>query len=335
MDTCYRASMSADRRPYDGLTPDTVIDAVEALGYQCDRRILALNSYENRVYQIGIEDAVPIVGKFYRPGRWSNESILEEHEFSLELVDYEIPVVPPLECDGTTLHEFAGYRYAVFPRQGGRRPELEHREDRLRTGRYIGRIHALGRVRAFQHRPTLNAEDFGWKSVDFLTRGEWIPADLFEAYETLSHQLLQRIELILEETGMIPNIRLQGDCYPGNILWNDDGPHFVDFDDCRSGPSIQDLWMLLSGDREEMTGQLADYMEGYSDFSDLDYRELLLIEPLRTLRMMHYAAWLARRWHDPAFPQAFPWFNTVHYWQDHILSLREQLALLEEPPLSV
>ena len=327
--------MTGSLTPYEHLTPDAVIDALETAGFESDGRIFPLNSYENRVYQLGVQDGPPLVGKFYRPGRWSDAAILEEHAFTLELVALEIPVVAPLDINGSTLNECHGYRYALFPRQSGRQPELETREDRQWIGRYIGRIHAAGRVRPFKHRPQISIDDLGRQSVVFLLEEGWLPAELEQAYELLCDQLLERIEIRFRDAGDVAAIRLQGDCHLGNVLWNDAGPHFVDFDDCRAGPPIQDLWMLLSGDREEQTVQLGDYVSGYTDFSDLDYRELLLLESLRTLRMIHYAAWLARRWNDPAFPMAFPWFHTARYWQDHLLELKEQLGALDEPPLAV
>jgi Ser/Thr protein kinase RdoA (MazF antagonist) len=304
---------------YSGLTPDTLLDAVEDCGYRTDGRFLALNSYENRVYQVGIEDETPIIAKIYRPGRWSNEAILEEHNFALELAKEEIPVVAPLTIDGSTLHSWQGYRLALYPRQGGHWPEMNTLEEREWMGRFIARMHAVGSTQSFEHRPVLDIESFGQQS----------------AYQTLSQDLLQQISSIFESAGNIKQLRLHGDCHPGNILWTQQGPHFVDLDDCRTGPAMQDLWMLISGDRHEMQSLLIDIIEGYIQFQDFDERELLLIEPLRTLRIMHYAAWLARRWQDPAFPRAFPWFNTDRYWEEHILALREQASLLNEPALVI
>ena len=320
---------------YARLTPDTLLGAVESLGYVTSGQLLALNSYENRVYQVGLEDAAPLIAKFYRPQRWSDAAIIEEHAFALELAAHEIPVVAPLQTGQTTLHRFEGYRFAVYPRQGGHWPELGNREERLWMGRFIGRIHAVGAARPFEHRPALDIDSFGHRPSRFLIEEGFLPAHIETAYRTLVADLLDRISEHFERAGGISRIRLHGDCHPGNILWTDDGPHFVDLDDCRSGPAIQDLWMLLSGDRSEMQLQLGEILEGYEQFRELDYREIQLIEALRTLRMIHYAGWLARRWDDPAFPRAFPWFNTPRYWEEHILALREQAALLQEPPLVV
>lgn len=324
-----------DIADYSALTPDTLLDAVDTCGYRTDGRLLALNSYENRVYQVGIEDAPPVIAKFYRPGRWSTECILEEHAFSLELAAEEIPVVAPLQTNHTTLHDYQGFRFALYPRQGGHWPELNSRQEREWMGRFLARIHAVGATRPFRQRPALDIDSFGHQSRRLLLERGFIPAHIETAYRTLTEDLLQQVAAVFDAAGNIGHIRLHGDCHPGNILWTDQGPHFVDLDDCRTGPAIQDLWMLISGSRDEMQMQLKDILEGYLQFREFDYRELQLIEPLRTLRIIHYAAWLARRWDDPAFPQAFPWFNTDRYWEDHILALREQAGLLDEPALDV
>ena len=320
---------------YSGLTPDTLLDAVEDCGYRTDGRFLALNSYENRVYQVGLEDEAPVIAKIYRPGRWSNAAILEEHGFTLEMANEEIPVVAPLTIDGSTLHDWQGYRLALYPRQGGHWPELNTREEREWMGRFIARMHAVGSTQPFEHRPVLDIESFGHQSRSYLLEQNFIPGHIETAYQTLSQDLLAQISSRFETAGNIKQLRLHGDCHPGNILWTEQGPHFVDLDDCRTGPAMQDLWMLISGDRHEMQSQLIDIIEGYIQFHDFDERELQLIEPLRTLRIMHYAAWLARRWQDPAFPRAFPWFNTDRYWEEHILALREQASLLNEPALVI
>ncbi len=320
---------------YAALSPDTLLDAVDACGYRTSGQFLALNSYENRVYQVGLDEGLPLIAKFYRPGRWSDESILEEHAFALELAAQEIPVVAPLVIDDTSLHSHRGYRFALYPRQGGRWPELNQREDRLWMGRFIGRIHAVGSTRPFRHRPVLDIDSFGTGSYQFLLEQGFIPAHIELAYRTLVEDLLQQVAGRFDSAGNVRQIRLHGDCHPGNVLWTEKGPHFVDLDDCRTGPAMQDLWMLISGSRDEMQAQLADIIEGYVQFHDLDYRELQLIEALRTLRIIHYAAWLARRWEDPAFPLAFPWFDSPRYWEEHILALREQAGLLDEAPLSV
>ena len=327
--------MSANTAPYDRLTPDVILDAVESAGYLVDGRMLALNSYENRVYQIGIEEATPVIAKFYRPHRWSDVQILEEHAFTQELAEREIPVVPPLAINGKTLHEFAGYRFSLSPRRGGRAPELDNPEVLEWMGRFLGRIHAVGATRAFVHRPAIDIESHGQIPRDWLMQSEFIPAELRDVWASVADQALTGVRACYQRAGEVANIRLHGDCHAGNVLYTDDGPHFVDFDDCRTGPAMQDLWMLLAGTREEMTKQLRDVIGGYEDFADFDRRELHLLEALRTLRLIHYSAWLAQRWDDPAFPRAFPWFNTQRYWQDRILELREQVAAMEEGPIHI
>jgi Ser/Thr protein kinase RdoA (MazF antagonist) len=325
---------ATESAPYYKLDPDTVLQAVESTGLLSDGRLLALNSYENRVYQVGIEEGIPVVAKFYRPGRWSNEQIQEEHDFSLELAAAEIPLIAPTRINGETLHHHDGFRFTLFKRQGGHAPELENREIRLWLGRFIGRIHAIGRSRSFSSRPALSPQRFGSESIETIIEGRWLPPHLDHAFESLAGDLMTRIQGAYEQADGVASIRLHGDCHPGNLLWRD-GPFFVDMDDCQSGPAVQDLWMLLSGDCREMEHQLADVIEGYSQFCDFNLRELLLIEALRTLRMLHHAAWLARRWEDPAFPIAFPWFDGPRYWEDLILSLREQLAAMQEPALTL
>jgi Ser/Thr protein kinase RdoA (MazF antagonist) len=324
--------------PYAHLTPDAVLDALDSVGLGTDGRLLALNSYENRVYQVGREEGPPVVAKFYRPARWSDAAILEEHAFTRELADLEIPVVPPLALEnGATLHEHAGFRFAVYPRRGGRMPEFDRPETLEWMGRFIGRIHAVGALKPFAHRPVLDIASFGEEARDFLLRGEWLPADLLPAWKSVIDQALEPGPALLRAGRHFATPRLHGDCHAGNVLWTEGGetpgPHFVDFDDSRMGPAVQDLWMLLSGDRGSQIRQLADVLAGYEDFREFDPRELHLVEALRTLRLIHHAAWLARRWDDPAFPAAFPWFNTQHYWQDRILELREQIALMQEEPL--
>lgn len=322
------------QHPYDQLTPDVVIAAVESLGAQGDGRILALNSYENRVYQVGIEEGAPLIAKFYRPGRWSDAAIGEEHAFALELAAQEIPVVPPLVRDGESLFELQGFRFAVFERRGGRWPELGTAADREWMGRFLGRIHAVGRQQRFHHRERIEVARMGESSRDFLLDAGWLPDHLCEAYESLTGDLIERAHNAFDAAGA-GRLRLHGDCHRGNVLWTEAGPHFVDLDDCATGPAIQDLWMLLSGSRAEMSEQMAQILEGYTRFSTFDYSELVLVESLRALRMIHYAAWLARRWEDPAFPRAFPWFEEPRYWEEHVLQLREQLAAVDEGPLSV
>jgi Ser/Thr protein kinase RdoA (MazF antagonist) len=326
--------------PFAGLTPDVVLDALESVGLRGDGRLLALNSYENRVYQVALQDGPPCVAKFYRPRRWTDAQILEEHAFVRELDEEEIPVVAALSPSGKgTLHAFGGYRFAVYPNCGGRAPELEDRATREWLGRFIGRIHAIGSRTAFRERPALDIESFGEEPRDWLLAHGFVPPDLVAAYQSVVELALAGVRRAFAAAGEVRTLRLHGDCHAGNVLWLPEGanagPHFVDFDDSRTGPAVHDLWMLLSGDRDEMAGALADILAGYEDFRDFDRRELVLIEALRTLRLIHYAAWLARRWDDPAFPAAFPWFNTQRYWQDRILELREQVAAMDEPPLEV
>jgi Ser/Thr protein kinase RdoA (MazF antagonist) len=326
--------MNTQPAPYSTLTPDIILQAIDSIGLVTDGRLLALNSYENRVYQIGIENSAPVVTKFYRPNRWTTTAILEEHAFIEELASNEIPVVPPLKCrENKTLHEFDGFRFSVFPKQGGRVPDIEGRENLEWMGRFIARIHAIGALKNFKERPALNIVNFGHEPSDYLLEHDFIPAELLNAYQTIITLALDRVKRCFERAGTLKTLRLHGDCYPGNILWTDDGPHFVDFDDSRMGPAIQDLWMLTSGDRAEMTLQFKQLMTGYRTFYDFNPNELHLVEALRTLRLIHYSAWIAKRWEDPAFPLAFPWFNTIRYWQDRIIELREQIALMDEEPI--
>ncbi len=315
------------------LEPGVVLDALDSVGLYGDGRLLALNSYENRVYQIGMEQGPPVVVKFYRGQRWSDAAILEEHQFVNELVENEIPVVPPLLIGGQTLQHYQGFRFAVFPRQGGRAPELDRPGTLEWVGRLMGRIHAVGHARSYQARPAIDVQSFGIEPRAWLLAHDFIPPELLASWQSVSAQALEGVARCFERAGPYTSLRLHGDCHGGNVLWTDDGPHFVDFDDSRSGPAIQDLWMLLSGERADMTRQLGDVLAGYEDFFEFDPRQLHLLEALRTLRLLHYSAWLAMRWHDPAFPLAFPWFNTVRYWQDRILELREQVALMDEAPL--
>jgi Ser/Thr protein kinase RdoA (MazF antagonist) len=319
---------------YAGLTPDTVLDALDSVGLRGDGRLLALNSYENRVYQVWMEDGPPLVAKFYRPARWSDAAILEEHAFTRELFERELPVVTAAAVGGRVLNEFRGFRFAVFPKRGGRAPELEDPKTLEWMGRFLGRIHAIGALAPFADRPSIGIPSFGEEPRDFLLAHGFLPADLVDTWTRVVELALDGIRRCYDRAGAVRMLRLHGDCHAGNVLWTDDGPHFVDFDDSRMGPAVQDLWMLLSGDRAAMNGQLTDLLAGYEDFFEFDARELNLVEALRTLRMIHYSAWLARRWDDPAFPAAFPWFNTPRYWQNQILELREQVGLLDEAPLA-
>ncbi len=321
--------------PYERLSPDLILDAIEDVGFEVNGSLLPLNSYENRVLQIGLEEQTPIIAKFYRPNRWSDAAILEDHHFSLELAEQEIPVVAPLlDEQQQSLFEYQGFRFALYPRQGGRSPNLENPDHLEWIGRFLGRIHAVGASQPFQHRETLSVDALGWQSLTWLRESGMLPPEITSTYLALCENLLSQIDDIFTTHGF-QQLRLHGDCHPGNILWTDQGPHFVDMDDCRTGPAIQDFWMLLSGDRQEMTLQLSELIEGYRLFHDFDTRELVLIEPLRSLRLIHYSAWLARRWDDPAFPRAFPWFNTGAYWQEQLGILQQQQELLSQPALTL
>jgi Ser/Thr protein kinase RdoA (MazF antagonist) len=327
--------MTESKHPFQRLTPDHVMDAIESQGFLCDRRVFALNSYENRVYQVGIEEGQPLIAKFYRPGRWSEGQIQEEHDFCFELVEHELPIVAPLRnAAGKSLREFDGFYFALYPRQGGHAPEFDNLDNLKILGRLLARIHAAGAVTPFVHRPTLDRQSFGTKSVKLIEE-HFIPDEYRASYSAVTGQLLEAIDTIIAEVGPVRIIRTHGDCHAGNILWRDNAPHFVDFDDARMAPAVQDLWMMFSGERPRQLAQLDSLLEGYREFNDFDPRELRLIEPLRTLRMLHYSAWLARRWQDPLFPHTFFWFNTTRYWGEHILELREQLAALSEPALEV
>ncbi len=320
--------------PFTQLDPDTIINALESLGYLSDQRILALNSYENRVYQVGVEEQQPVIMKFYRPERWSDEMIKEEHHFTLELADNDIPVLAPIAIAGDTLFQYEDFRFAIYPRFGGYAPELDNEEHLLQLGRIMGRLHNIGAISKFTARPNINIEDFAEKASQYLLNNQFIPADLEQSYATTVDDLIQRVRLCYERAGDISNIRLHGDCHHGNVLTRNEQFYLVDFDDARSGPAVQDIWMFLSGDRHYMTDRLYDILDGYTEFRDFDARELHLIEALRTLRLIHYAAWLAQRWDDPAFPHAFPFFNTQRYWEEQVLALREQAALMDEAPLN-
>jgi Ser/Thr protein kinase RdoA (MazF antagonist) len=328
--------------PYDALTPDVVLDALASVGLHGDGRLLALSSYENRVYQVHLEDAheghAAVVAKFYRPGRWTREQILEEHAFALELAAAEIPAVAPLVLEGGTLNEFGGFAFSVSPRRGGRPPELDDDEALEWIGRFLARIHVVGATRAFGSRPALDAVIFGRESRDWLLANDRIPLDVQSAWQARCDEALAAIE----QTALGAShqgarfIRTHGDCHPGNILWTPGhGPHFVDLDDSRMAPAVQDLWMLLSGDRAQRQKQLGALVDGYEQMREFDREELALVEPLRTLRLIHYSAWLARRWEDPSFPINFPWFGSSDYWQGQVDMLEEQLEAMQERPLVV
>ena len=335
--------------PFETLTPDRVLDALETVGLRGDGRLTALSSYENRVYQVQLEDGSAVVTKFYRPGRWSDAQILEEHAFSHELMAAEIPAVGPMTLHGATLHQFDGFGFSVSPRRGGRPPELDSNEVLEWIGRFLARIHTVGAARPFVVRPALSLQTFGLEPRDWLLVHERLPLDVQSAWARLAQEALDVIAGHPVLAGGAPGeegirtLRLHGDCHPGNILWTPvdvpaaagPGPHFVDLDDARTGPAVQDLWMLLSGDRRQRTQQLGALVDGYEQFREFDRRELALIEPLRTLRLIHYSAWLARRWDDPIFPINFPWFGSSDYWKGQVLMLEEQLEAMAEDPLLV
>ncbi len=351
--TSLPADAPATPHPFATLTPDLVLDALDSVGLRGDGRLTALSSYENRVYQVQLEDTTSVVAKFYRPERWSDAQIQEEHDFAAELMADEIPAVGPLVLGGATLHHFGGFAFSVSPRRGGRPPELDDAEVLEWIGRFLARIHSVGARRAFAHRPTLNLDSFGREPMQWLLAHDMVPLDVQSAW---TQRCESAIELIAgyatlagtagtkstENTG-IRTLRLHGDCHPGNILWTPTdavaaagpGPHFVDLDDARTGPAVQDLWMLLSGDRQQRTRQLGMLVDGYEQFREFNRDELVLIEPLRTLRLIHYSAWLARRWSDPTFPANFPWFGTSDYWQGQVLMLDEQIEAMQEDPLVV
>ncbi len=326
---------ATNEHPFDRLTPSFIMDAIETQGFYCDCRIFALNSYENRVYQIGIEDTDPLIAKFYRPERWTNQQIIEEHQFTQELAEQELPVVAPWQNDaGESLFDYQDFRFTLYPRKGGHAPELDNLEHLKVLGRLLGRIHLIGARTPFFDRPKLDSQTFGHQNVALIGE-KFIPTDYRESYQSLTRDLLQMIDERFARLPNIRNIRTHGDCHSGNMLWRDGAPNFVDFDDARMAPAMQDLWMLLSGEQEQQRLQMEKILEGYHDFNDFNFQELQLIEPLRTLRIINYSAWLATRWDDPAFPRTFPWFNTLQYWGEHILELREQFSALQEPALSL
>ncbi len=319
--------------PYNALTPELILEAVERYGVRCTGALLALSSYENRVYRVDTEDDGPRVAKFYRPGRWSDAAILEEHEFACRAAEHEIPAVAPLRHAGRTLHEHGGFRFAVFPWQPGRTPEITSSEDFRVLGRYLGRLHLLGAREPFRHRPRLTVEEYGRASIARLRASTFLPADLVAPFCALAEQLLPLLDAAFATASGVRTIRLHGDFHLGNILWSANGPYLVDFDDCLNGPAVQDFWMVLSGAHHEVEQQLAHLIAGYTEFASFDPVELHLIEPLRTLRLLRYNAWIAARWDDPAFPRSFPWFSTPHYWQEQVAALRTQQLLLTDPPV--
>ncbi|MDA0130482.1 serine/threonine protein kinase [Vibrio sp. MarTm2] len=317
---------------FDALTPDFMWYALESIGIRAESGFLALNSYENRVYQFTDEERQRYVVKFYRPERWSQAQIQEEHDFTLELIESEIPVAPPVIINGQSLHQYQGYLFALFASVGGRQFEVDNLEQLEGVGRFLGRIHKVGAKQTFEHRPSISLDEYLYQPRTLLQNSQFIPMHLENAFFNDLDLLIKTLEQ--HWTTPSSQIRLHGDCHPGNILWRD-GPMFVDLDDARNGPAIQDLWMLLNGERADKLMQLDILLEAYQEFSDFDSNQLKLIEPLRGLRMVHYMAWLAKRWQDPAFPLAFPWFDDPKYWESQVLAFKEQISALNEPPLSL
>ncbi|QYJ78596.1 serine/threonine protein kinase [Shewanella acanthi] len=319
---------------FHSLTPDLILDAIESLGIYPETGLLALNSYENRVYQFRSDEGKRYVVKFYRPERWSDAQIQEEHDYALALAAEDIPMAVPAIIDGHTLHHYQGFRFALFPSIGGRAFEVDNLEQLEYVGRFIGRMHQYGAEVGFKEREPLNPQILGDESFAWLKQSGLVPKSLENAFFIVAEQVLAKVKSIWSQH-KFKSIRLHGDLHPGNILWTPDGPGFVDLDDARMGPAIQDIWMMLTGDRAQQLLQLEILLEGYEEFCEFDSRQLVLIEPLRALRMLHYNAWLGRRWQDPAFPMHFPWFGDEKYWGQQILAFKEQLALLDEPPLSL
>lgn len=314
---------------FSGLSPELILDAIESVGIWPQSGLLALNSYENRVYQFLADDGLRYVTKFYRPQRWSEAQLMEEHAFALELAEQEIPLVAPVIVQGETLFNHQGYYFCLYPSVGGRQFEVDNLDHLEWVGRFIGRIHKVAQSKCFSHRASINCQSYLHQPLSILKQSPLIPSSLQTAFFTILEQLISATEpLFIHDQPM----RLHGDCHPGNILWRD-GPSFVDLDDCRTGPAIQDLWMMLSGDRQQQLMQLDVLAEAYDEFCDFPHQQLTLIEPLRAMRMVHYMAWLAKRWQDPAFPRTFSWFGEDKYWEQQILALKEQLAALVEPPL--
>ncbi len=332
---------------YANLDPQQVLDALDAVGLRGDGRVLQLNSYENRVFQVFLEEPcqghAAVVAKFYRPGRWSDAQILEEHAFALELSAAEVPVVPPLVLAGAapgvnllgtppTLACGWGHRYAVAARCAGREPELEDPAALRQLGRFIGRLHEVGRRRPFLHRHRLDPRHDGQHAMQLLLDGGFVPDTERSAWEPACRRALEAVNAAFDThfpaDAPLATLRLHGDCHLGNVLWRDGSPHMVDLDDAMQGPAVQDLWMLVSGDHRTMAQQLDTLLEGYEQFSPFDDRERALIEPLRTLRMVRHSAWLAARWGDPTFPLNFPFFGTAAYWNQQTTQLREQIEAM-------
>ncbi len=316
--------------PFANLDPARIVDAIESLGLLCDGRVLALNSYENRVFRVGIEDQPALIAKFYRPQRWSDPAIEEEHQFALELKAEKLPVVAPLLINERSLHHYEDLRIALFPLQGGRAPELDDSETLRKLGSTLAQMHNVGSRERFSHRLHLNAHDFGRVPIDVLRNGEWIARDIYHNVIDNAEQLLALINDRFEAVGSTRTIRLHGDCHLGNMLWRDDQPHFVDLDDAMNGPAIQDLWMLLPSEPDTRQKSLDALLGGYEQFRAFEPAELYLTEALRGLRLLHFHAWIARRWADPAFKSAFPFFADRRHWESVLLQLQEQNFRLVE-----
>ena len=325
-------SSAADVKPFTGLSPEVVLDAAASVGLEVDGRLFALNSYENRVYQLGRPGGM-LVLKFYRPARWSDAQIEEEHTFTAELAAAELPVAAPVRIEDRTLFRYRDFRFAAFPWMAGRAPELDAPEARQIFGRTLARMHQIGALRPFLARPKLGIQRLGWEARDQVLAGELLPEYLQERYESTSATLLEKVETTFQQAGDVRDIRIHGDCHMGNLLWNERGPVLVDLDDCAMGPRVQDLWMMLAGSGSEQQRQWSELLEGYAQFADFDFREVRLIEALRALRMIHHAAWVSHRWLDPAFPRAFPWLGEARYWEGYLRDLMEQLEVIDDPPL--
>lgn len=320
---------------FSALSPDLIIDGLESAGFVVDSGLLALNSYENRVYQFHDDNLVKYVTKFYRPQRWQLQQIKEEHDFSFELAEQELPIVAPLKVDGQSLFEYQGYHFAVFPCRGGRIFEVDNLDQLEWMGRFIARIHAVSSQHDFKCRPSFNSNEMLLQARETILSSNYVSKSLLTPFVTILDQVIAIATEQYLPVKQMREIRLHGDCHAGNILWRDEGPHFVDLDDCRSGPAIQDLWMMLSGDRQQQLLQLDTLLMGYEEFNTFENEQLILIESLRTMRVVNYMAWLCKRWQDPAFPQNFPWFNTEKYWEQQILMLKEQMSALQQRPLSL
>lgn len=316
---------------FQELTPDTILDAIESVGIYPETGLIPLNSFENRVYQFRCDRAQRYVTKSYRPERWSDDQILEEHAFAAELADAELPVAVPVAIDGKTLFEFKGFRFALFPSLGGRPFEMDNLDQLEAIGHLLGRMHQVGRVAPFSEREHIGPH-FARRALTVLEESTLVPGHLHAELLSAAKTLTQAIEQHWFEA---KPLRLHGDLHPGNILWMPDGPGVVDLDDAVTGPAIQDLWMMLSGDDNDRRLQLDTLLLAYEEFSDFDHRELKLIEPLRGIRMLHHMAWVLRRWDDPAFPQHFPWFEDESFWQRQCRELMQQCQLIAAPPLSL